>query len=86
MIELGPITALLVDGKDMTDHVRSVSFTGIDATDVPPACSWDTLVDAYGRIVPDVLAEPAPGHSRVIDQDGNPVRPPTGWLRNLGSS
>jgi hypothetical protein len=86
MVHLGPITGLFIDGKDMTDHVRSVSFTGVNATDATPACTWDTLVDAYNRITRDALAEPAPGQPRVIDQDGNPVRPPIGRLRNLGSA
>lgn len=81
MVHLGPLSYLEINGQDVTDHAGG--FTGIDpAAATPHACDWNTVVDAYNRLAPDPPAEPAE-HPRVIDQDGNPVRPPTGWLRDI---
>lgn len=80
-LEFGPITHLTVDGLDLLITGGTISE---EATTTQATCDWETLADAYGRISRDDLAEPNPTHSRVIDQDGNPVRPPSGWLRDLG--
>lgn len=86
-IILGPITHVVIDGQDVTDCIASVSFTGIDASaDPPPACNWDTVVEAYNRIARDAPAEAGPTHPRVIDQDGNPVHPPARWPHTLGGN
>lgn len=78
----GPITHMTVDGLDLQITSATISE---EATTTQAACDWETLTDAYDRITRNVLAEPGPTHTRVIDQDGNPVRPPTGLLRNLGA-
>lgn len=84
---LGPVTYLEINGHDITDHVSSVTFTGVEAATAPtPTPDWETLKDAYSRLVRRSLMEDEPSRPRVIDQDGNPVSPPPGWLRNLGRS
>ncbi|NEA61350.1 hypothetical protein [Streptomyces sp. SID12488] len=78
----GPITYIEIDGHDITDHVTSVTFTGVEAAATPtPTPDWETFCDAFHC----VAGEQHP-QLRVIDQDGNPVRPLLGWLHNFGSS
>lgn len=81
-LTFGPITYVEINGQDITDHVSNVTFTGIEAATTPtPTPDWETFSDALRRLTEEHHPQP-----RVIDQDGNPVRPPLGWLHNFGSS
>lgn len=79
----GPITRITVDGLDLV--VTSATISEEATSPRPPACDWDTLRDAYDRVATETFTGGAPAGPHVIDQDGNPVRPPSGQLRDLGT-